>query len=591
MPASAPHHRSSPSPGGDTGAGDSRTRALVSRLWNRTLDHYPATGRRYMYLLIVGLAAIVLYYGYYVPAAVTPSIIAHYNQSFPFFVYVVVVGNAVGAFASILAGLADRWGRANMVVGGLLVSSALVAFGLPNSPNLWVYGVLYAMLGFVEGVCLVAIPALVRDFSPQMGRGKAMSFYAIGPVAGALVVAEVSSNTLSHLHAWQDQFIIAGVAGLAVSAVALVGLRELSPGLRDQLMVSLKDRALVEAKAAGVDVEEVLEHPWRQMLHLDVIGTSVGVSVFLVMYYTIIAFFVVYMGAAFGYSEQRANALGNWMWAFNIGSVIVLGIVSDWLRVRKPFLLIGALGAMAATVLFALRTDHPDTGYYTFVWILALLAVFFGFVFVSWLAGFTETVERRNPALIATGLAVWGWVLRAAVSVSFFILPFVVTSMTPLVEHGTRLQAIEARYPAEVATLQAIDPQTAAALAVDPTNTAAIGTAVSEISVNLHVSASVATQRLLAVSRVAATPTGKADLAYLQEYGPAAQKAQAVAPGEWQRWWWVGLGCQAAFLPTILLIKGRWRPSRARRDEEEHERLVQKELAALASAESTARAA
>ena len=580
--ATLPRGSDLPSPGGAQGPGG--TRHPLRWLWSRSLEHYPDTGRRYLYLAIVGLAAVVLYYGYYIPAAVTPDIIAHYHRSFPFFVYIVVVGNAVGAFASIFAGLGDRWGRANMVVGGLLVSSCLVAFGLPNSPNLWVYAVLYSMLGFVEGICLVAIPALVRDFSPQLGRGKAMSFYAIGPVAGALAVAEVSSNTLHAGSPWQDQFIIAGVVGLVVTALALVGLRELSPGLRDQLMVSLKDRALVEARAAGVDIEEVIRHPWRQMLHLDVIGSSLGISVFLVMYYTIIAFFVVYMGATFGYSEQRANSLGNWMWAFNIGSVIVIGVLSDRMRVRKPFLLVGALGAMAATVLFALRTSHPDTGYYTFVWIMALLAVFFGFVFVGWLAGFTETVERRNPALIATGLAVWGWILRAAVSLSFFVLPFVVTQMSPIVEHGSQLQTIEARYPAEVATLQAIDARTAATLASSPTNAAAISTAVTEISARLHVTAPAALQRLVAVSHVAASPQGKADLAYLQAYGPAAQRAQAVAPGEWRRWWWVGLGCQAAFLPFIFLIKGRWRPSRARRDEEDHERLVQAELAELAAA-------
>jgi hypothetical protein len=50
---------------------------------------------------------------------------------------------------------------------------------------------------------------------------------------------------VGHLHPWQDQFVICGVIGLVVGAIALVGLRELSPRLRDQLMVSLRDRALI----------------------------------------------------------------------------------------------------------------------------------------------------------------------------------------------------------------------------------------------------------------------------------------------------------------------------------------------------------
>ena len=82
-----------------------------------------------------------------------------------------VIGNLVGAFASLFAGLADRWGRANLVVGGLLITGLIIAFGLPNAPNKTVYTVLFAILSFVEGIVLVATPALIRDFSPQVGRG------------------------------------------------------------------------------------------------------------------------------------------------------------------------------------------------------------------------------------------------------------------------------------------------------------------------------------------------------------------------------------------------------------------------------------
>jgi MFS family permease len=311
----------------------------------------------------------------------------------------------------------------------------VVLFGLPNAPNLWVYAVLYCTLGFVEGIILVATPALVRDFSPQLGRGLATGFWTMGPVVASLTVALVSSHTLSHLHAWQDQFIVCGIVGLVVFAIALVGLRELSPQLRAQLMVQTRDRQLIEARAAGIDIEERSRNPWRQMLHLDIVGPSLGIGVFLIVYYTLIAFLVVYMATIFGYTEQRANALGNWVWAFNAGALVLVGLLSDKLLVRKPLMLIGIAGSIVGTVLFALRTNHPDTGYYTFVWILSLLAVFLALVFTPWLAAFTETVE-----------------------------------------------ALVARYPDEVATLNAIDPSTQAQLQADPSNTAAISAAVTEIS-------------------------------------------------------------------------------------------------------------
>jgi MFS family permease len=529
-----------------------------------------------MYLSIVVLAAIVLYYEFYVQAAVTPSILVHYHMTWPFFVYMLVIGNLVGAFASLLAGLADRWGRANMVAYGLVVTGLIALIGLPYAGNLWAYAVLYSVLGFVEGVILVATPALTRDFSPQLGRASAMAFWTMGPVIASLIVAEVSSHTLNHLKAWQDQFTIAGIVGLVAFAIAFVGLRELSPGLRDQLMVSERDRALVEVRAAGIDVDESLKHPWRQMLRLNIVGPSLGIGVFLIIYYTLIAFLVVFMASIFGYTQLRANLLGNWVWAFNAGALIVVGVVSDRLRVRKPFMILGVGVAMVATAFLAVTTTHAATDYYTFVWILSLLAVGIGLVFSPWLAAFTETAEARNPALVATGLAIWGWVLRLMVAGSFLILPYVVTTMTPIVEHGAQVKTLAEKYSSELATLGAIDPTTLATLNANPGNPTAIATAVGEISRQAHVSPTVALQRLVAVSQVP-----KADLAYLTTYGPQVQKAVAAAPHEWQRWWWVCFGAEALLVPTVFLMKGRWNPKAARADDLAHEKLIGEELAAL----------
>ena len=68
--------------------------------------------------------------------------------------------------------------------------------------------------------------------------------------------------------------------------------------------------------------------------------------------------------------------------------------------------------------------------------VISLLAVFLAIAYAPWMASFTETVEKHNPALIATGLAVWGWIIRVVIAMSVLILPFVVSSMTPLVTYG-----------------------------------------------------------------------------------------------------------------------------------------------------------
>lgn len=551
-----------------------RGNAAGRLLWQRRLDRYPSTTSRYWYLGIVVLATIVLYYEAYVGGAVSPAIIANYHISFTFYVNIIVLGNAIGAFSSLVAGLADRWGRANLVVYGLGATGLLVLFGIPNAPNGLVFAIITILVGFVEGIILVATPALVRDFSPQLGRASAMGFWTLGPVVGSLVVSEVSSHTLPHLPSWQDQFVICGIVGLVVFVIALFGLRELSPNLRDQLMVSLRDRALIEAKAAGVSAD--IRNPWRQMMHLDIVGSAFAIGVFLILYYTAVGFFTVYFTTVFGFSLAQANGIGNWFWAFDAGALIVVGIVSDRLRVRKPFMVAGAIGAIVMAVIFLTRATHPGTGYYSFVLIISLLAVCMGIAYAPWMASFTETVEQRNPALTATGLAVYGWVIRAIVAVSIFVLPFVVNAVTPLVQYGTQVATLSEKYSNELTTIKAIDPGTLATLSAQPSNQAAAAAAVGQIAQGLDVSIPTATQRL---EQVASVP--KADLAFLRQHGTEVAQASRDAPGQWQSWWWVCIGGMVVFIPLVFVMSGRWSPRRARQDLAEHEQRVAAELAEL----------
>jgi len=655
-------HDAAPAAGGMTG------------LWRRQLDHYPDTRPRIFYLAIVVLATIALYYAFYIPGAVSPSIIADFGMTFPTYVYIIVIANAVGAFGSLAAGLADRWGRANLVAYGLVLVGLLVLFGIPNAGSTATYAVLFAIIGVVEGIILVATPALVRDFSPQLGRASAMGFWTLGPVLGSLVVAVVSSNTLSHLTAWQDQFIIAGIVILVVAALAVVGLRELSPQLRDQLMVSMRDRALIEARARGMNVRTLTEHPWRQMLRLDIIGSAFAISVFLLVYYTAVGFFTVYFSSLFGFSLSTANSIGNWFWAFDAAALIIIGIISDRVGVRKPFMVVGAIGAIIMTIVFL--NLGKGTTFSTFALVISILAIFLAIAYAPWMASFTETVEKHNPALTATGLAVWGWIIRAVIAISLLILPAVVSSMTPLVTYGSTVSTLSAKYapelafasshPTVVATAQSIPPTViATAQSIPPsviataqanatqlanaqkfapelaviqahpalfarlatyTNPATIPPALVAQAVSaagggakgLAILTSISANKAAIAGVIAAAPALKtvapyaaqlttiapysaklaiiapystqltalskvpaSDLAYLQAHGKDVVNAAAAAPGQWKNWWWICVGGEVVFIPLILLMAGRWSPRRARQDAEEHEQLVQEEMAKL----------
>lgn len=486
----------------------------VTRLWHRKLDRYPNTTPRVWYLAVAVLATVVLYYELYVGGGVTPLLLEHYKMSFIFYVNLQVVANLVGAFGSLIAGLADRWGRANLVTYGLGVTGLLVLF-TPAMPSSITFAVMVCAIGVIEGMILVATPALVRDFSPQVGRASAMGFWTLGPVVGSLAVGIVANRTLPHLHTWDSQFHIVGIVGLVMFLVALFGLRELSPGLRDQVMVSTADRKLVESRAGAVATEADRSRPWRQMMRLDIVAPAIGISIFLVIYYTAVGFYTIYLTTIFGFSTSTANGVNAWYWGINAVVLVIVGFLSDRLRVRKPFMLGGAVFAAIMTFVFLTRATHPHTSPDTLIVISALIAAGLAAAYAPWMAAFTETVERRNPALTATGLAVWAWILRIVVSASFFVLPYVVTSMNTLVNA-----------PAVQARAKAAGANPPAALV--------------------------------------------AELAKIKD-------AAVSAPHQWQIWWWVCIGCELLFIVAMLPLVGRWRPKSARADLRERERAMREQ--------------
>ncbi len=492
-----------------------------ARLWNRELAHYPELSvRRYNLFLVVAIT-VALYYELYVGGGVAPLILGQLQIPFTDFVLILAFGNLFGAFASLLAGLTDRMGRANLVVIGLGIVSLITLFVVPNLHSEEGYAITYGAVAFVEGIILVATPALIRDFSPQVGRATAMGFWTVGPVLGSLMVSLVTTYTLPLYGTWQSQYVICGIIGLAIFVIALFSLRELAPALRDQLMVSERDRLLVELKAKGLDIEASLRNPWRQMMHLDIIGSALGVSLLLLFYFTAVAFGTIYLITVFGLSITAANGVANWAWGTNAIALVVAGVVSDKFRVRKPFMLVGGIGAGFFMYLYlSLIGTHPSVT--TLALVTAGQSILVGFAYTTWMASFTETVEAHNPALTATGLAVWGWIIRVVVTLCFLSLPKVVGSVTPLVEAPYFLGQLHA------------------AMAAHQTPSAAL----------------------------------------MAQIG-AIQAAAAAAPGQWQSWYWICIAGVACFLACIFIMRGRWSPAAAKADEEAHNAAVTSELAKL----------
>jgi hypothetical protein len=444
-------------------------------------------------------------------------------------------------------------------------------------------------------------------------------------------------------------------------------------------MVTMRDRALIEARAKGIDIAAALRHPWQQLLKADIIISAIAVSIMLLIYYTAVGFSVIYLNSVFGISLKNANGLGNWNWGFNAIGVILIGVVSDRFRVRKPFMVAGGVLAAVMVVLYLEQAgQHPS--YYHLAILLALTALGLGIAYTPWMASYTETVEDRNPALIATGLAIWGWIIRVVVFLSFILIPVVINTVTPLVTYGGTVQTYAAQYPSLVwagshptviadaktysaqltfaathpsivATAKADTTQIAnatkfapelaviqanpklfleaqkypankvpAALAAKLIKAAGGGTKglqiLGTISANQAAiqgviaaapqlltlkpySAQLKALALVPASVIAAVsaPGVSTELAALQKVPPAVTKYMAAhagavssaatrTAGQWKTWYWVCFAGIVLFLFSIPLLRGRWRPRDAKRDEAEHEAMVQAEMAKLGTSDA-----
>jgi MFS family permease len=603
------------SPGVSTAAAHQpKVRNPVGRfLFDHTIDVYPRGGKRVAYLALAVWATIVLYYTYYTQTGVVPNILASYHMTFAFYVGIVVVSNALGAFASLPASRTDRIGRTNVVIYGVLIIGLLMCIGVPNAHSEWSFAAVICAIGIVEGAILVATPALVRDFSPQMGRASAMGFWTIGPVAGSLIVAIIANHTLDHFGAahWDSQFIISGLVALGTFVLALFLLKDLSPRLRDQLMVTLRDEALVEARARGLtdaDVARATQRPWSQILKWDLVGSAFGISVFLLIYFVAASFFTIYYPTVFKnadgtqFTVSQANGLNQWFWGADIIALIVIGLLSDWLKVRKPFMLVGAFASMVMLLLFAQRSYHPHTSYSTLAFLSVLLAVMLGMVFAPWMAGYTESVEAKNPALVATGLALWGWIIRIIVAISFIFLPVVINTVNPIVDnlpiaqrviHGQSIADWAATHPetvqfatanqAVLKPVQSLPASVQAGLCANPQSPAAVAYAASHLS-GAEITKLLALQKELQ-AKVCPYPD---QLAFLSAHQATLVKLNNAINGtaeQWRKWFLVDLIGMIVFVPLIWLTKGRWSPGAARRDQREHEQRVNEELARMLAQE------
>jgi MFS family permease len=400
-------------------------KTCVRSLFQRDLEHYPGTLLRIWYLSLIVAATIVLYCNGSITSTVLPLVLHSFHLSLAGYSLFAVIAILLSAPVSLLGSLSDRFGRATIIIFGLLACS-LIMLGVALTTTLPVFLALIGTFTCLEAMLYVVAPALVRDFSPRLRRATAMGFWLIGPIGGLILATGTSSLMLAHFDAWQYPYALVGMIGLLVFLLCLLGLRELSASLRNQVIVSAQESDRVEAQARLAAPEPHTRGTWRQVLRLPILLGAIGYPLYQLMVVTVITFFPLYLSSSAGFPLSQADAMLSAFWVMYGGAALLVGVISDLTRVRKPYILLGCTGTMIATLLLVANTGHPASSLLVII-VLCLLGISNGITGVSWTAGFTEMVEQVNPALVATGLSVLGFFQRFFAVVVFLALPQVIS--------------------------------------------------------------------------------------------------------------------------------------------------------------------
>lgn len=385
----------------------------------RVLNEYPRGAHRWTLLLLTVLAVILASYEFQL-APILSLLLPYLHLSkvgYGYFVSFAVLISAISAFVG--GPLADRYGRV-VIIDVCLAAVTVLVFA-----NLFIVGiksfiVVRTIMGIVAGLMAGAGAALVRDMSPRLSRALAFGLLTIGPVGSNYLANFIAGVTLPIYHTWQSQMWIMGFLGIAMYIPIFLFLKDLSPELR--LRIYQSEIASIEAEGRRLPAAAELPSSARDafaalLQHFEPWLMVLPFTVSLSLYVAIQAFGPLMFTESFHYTPAAAAAMCAYFWLGNMGALIVTGLISDRLQIRKPIAILGAI-LTSALLIWWIPTFGEALPRHTMTIVATVLGCFLAITSVPWAAQYSEALEEISPALQATGWAFYGLALRAWLAIS-----------------------------------------------------------------------------------------------------------------------------------------------------------------------------
>jgi MFS family permease len=167
-------------------------------------------------------------------------------------------------------------------------------------------------------------------------------------------------------------------------------------------------------------LRELFRHPhlWAHVL---------GNTAWQVLYWTFALFGQTILVTAFGMAAATANGVVALGIVLNAVAVVVVGRVSDRLRLRKPFTAAGTVLTVAALACFIALTGTGASPTHVVI-VYAGLFVAMGVAYVPWMANFSENAEDVDARLQGSALGLWGLTVRVMIVTMLVVSPQVVAA-------------------------------------------------------------------------------------------------------------------------------------------------------------------
>jgi MFS family permease len=386
---------------------------MMSWVESRYIVKYPVGWLRVGLLALVIIANIVANYeGELAP--VVPLLLPDLHLSLTNYGFIVAGSAVVSAIVAVFSGpWIDKYGRTFFVVAGTVVT-AIAVFGMCLVHNTLEFIIVRVIMAIILGVAIPATTGLIRDFTPRVGRALGFGLWTFGPVGANYLASGVAGATLPMFHnAWQSQFVIMGIFCLVVAFIVAFLIRDLSPGLRAQVIND--HSAVAKANQASRTEGDDIAPPRLVYRAFHIWALAIGIVLFLLLYFFTQAFGPIYLVTVFKYSPAQASTLASYFWFANLAALVVVGYISDRLQLRKLFSFIGVIGLLIFIYFWIHLIGHPvSVG--TMMFYTSLQGVLLGIGFGPWMALYSENLEDIHPTLQATGWAVWSFVTNVLIA-------------------------------------------------------------------------------------------------------------------------------------------------------------------------------